>query len=54
LENNGADLHLHAKARDSDNQYCAVAMAAINGHLNIVNHLEEKLNETPEEYRRKP
>ena len=51
LENHGADFHLHAKARDSDNQYCALAMAAINGHLDIVNYLEEKLNENPGEYK---
>ena len=53
LENHGADLHLHAKARDSDNQYCALAMAAIYGHLDIVNYLEEKLNENPGEFQMK-
>ena len=42
LENHGADFQLHAKARDSNNQYCALAMAAINGHLDIVIYLEEK------------
>ena len=26
-------------------------MAAINGHLDIVNYLEEKLNENPGEYK---
>ena len=50
LENHGADFQLHAKARDSDNQYCALAMAAIYGHLDIVNYLEEKLNENPGEF----
>ena len=43
------DVSLRSKKRITV-QYCALAMAAIYGHLDIVNYLEEKLNENPGEF----